>query len=128
MAYNAEAGIKKNREAMSKAIKSVITGEVTFAVRNSSFNGLEIQEGDIIGLKEGDIICVGKKPSTVLLDLLKKSLKKDDEALITVYYGHDIDGKEAEKLIPEIEEAFPAAEVEVYEGGQPFYYYIVSVE
>lgn len=128
MAYNAEEGIKKNREAMAKAIESVTTGEVTFAVRNSSYNGLQIQEGDIIGLREGDIICVGKKPSTVLLNLLKKFLKKEDEALITVYYGHDIEEKEADKLKGKIKEAFSGAEVEVYQGGQPFYYYIVSVE
>ena len=128
MAYNAEAGIKKNREAMSKAIKSVITGEVTFAVRNTSYNGLEIQEGDIIGLKEGDILCVGKKPSGVLLDLLKDSLKDNEDALVTVYYGHDIEEKEANKVKGKIEEVFPGAEVEVYQGGQPFYYYIVSVE
>ncbi|NLY88981.1 MAG: DAK2 domain-containing protein [Firmicutes bacterium] len=128
MAYNAEAGIKKNREAMSKAIKSVITGEVTFAVRSSSFNGLEIREGDIIGLKEGDIISVGKNPSEVLLDLLKNFLKEKEDALITVYYGHDIEEKEANELEPMIQEAFPEAEVEIYEGGQPFYYYIVSVE
>ena len=128
MAYNAEAGIKKNREAMTKALKYVITGEVTFAVRNTSYNGFEIQEGDIIGLKEGDIICVGKEPSAVLLDLLRDFLKEKEDGLITVYYGHDIDGKEAEKLRPKIEEAFPGAEVEIYEGGQPFYYYIVSVE
>lgn len=128
MAYNEEAGIKKNREAMSKAIKSVITGEVTFAVRNTSYNGLEIQEGDIIGLKEGDILCVGKKPSGVLLDLLKDSLKDNEDALVTVYYGHDIEEKEANKVKGKIEEVFPGAEVEVYQGGQPFYYYIVSVE
>lgn len=128
MAYNAEAGIKKNRDAMSKALKSVITGEVTFAVRNTSYNGLEIQEGDIIGLKEGDIICVGKKPSGVLLDLVKDFLKDKEDALITVYYGHDIKEKEADEVKTEIEGAFPNAEVEVYQGGQPFYYYIVSVE
>lgn len=128
IAYNPEEKIKKNREAMTKAVKSIVTGEVTFAVRDSSYNGLEIHEGDIIGLKEGDIVCIGKKPSGALMKLLEKMVKKKEEPFITVYYGQDIDKKEAEKVQAKIMEKYPQSEVEVYHGGQPFYFYIVSVE
>lgn len=128
MAYNPEEKMKKNREAMIKAVESVATGEVTFAVRDTSYNGLEIRAGDIIGLQEGDIVCVAKKPSEALLELLGKMIEKKESPFITIYYGHDIDQEEAEKAQAEIMKKYPRAEVEVYHGGQPYYFYIVSVE
>jgi dihydroxyacetone kinase-like predicted kinase len=112
---------------MTRALSTVITGEVTFAVRTSSYNGLEIQEGDIIGLREGDITCKGKDPSTVLIDLLTRCLEGED-SFITIYYGHDINEKEAEGVLEKVQALFPDAEVELYYGGQPLYYYLFSIE
>jgi DAK2 domain fusion protein YloV len=127
MAFTPEESLVNNQEAMTRALGSVTTGEVTFAVRSSSYNGLEIQEGDIIGLKEGDITCKGKDASAVLLDLLSHCVEGED-SFITIYYGHDINEKEAEGILEKVQALFPDAEVELYYGGQPLYYYLFSVE
>jgi len=127
MAFSPEESLVNNQEAMTRALSSVITGEVTFAVRSSSYNGLDIQEGDIIGLKEGDITCKGKDASAVLLDLLASCVEAED-SFITIYYGHDINEKEAEGVLEKVQAQFPEAEVELYYGGQPLYYYLFSVE
>jgi DAK2 domain fusion protein YloV len=127
MSFTPEESLVNNQEAMTRALSTVITGEVTFAVRTSSYNGLEIQEGDIIGLREGDITCKGKDPSTVLIDLLTRCLEGED-SFITIYYGHDINEKEAEGVLEKVQALFPDAEVELYYGGQPLYYYLFSIE
>ncbi|NLY90163.1 MAG: DAK2 domain-containing protein [Firmicutes bacterium] len=127
MAFAPEESLVNNQEAMTRALSSVVTGEITFAVRSSSYNGLEIQEGDIIGLKEGDITCKGKDASAVLLDLLSHCVEAED-SFITIYYGHDINEKEAEGVLEKVQALFPEAEVELYYGGQPLYYYLFSVE
>jgi hypothetical protein len=127
MSFVPEESLVNNQEAMTRALGSVITGEVTFAVRSSSYNGLTIQEGDIIGLKEGDITCVGKDASLVLFDLLSCCVQNED-SFITLYYGHDINEQEAQNVLEKVETLFPGAEVELYYGGQPLYYYLFSVE
>ncbi|NLM36893.1 MAG: DAK2 domain-containing protein [Firmicutes bacterium] len=127
MAFAPEESLVHNQEAMTRALSTVVTGEVTFAVRASSINGLEIQEGDIIGLKDGDITCKGKDASAVLLDLLAHCVEEDD-SFITIYYGHDINEKEAESVLEKVQALYPDAEVELYFGGQPLYYYLFSVE
>jgi len=127
MAFAPEETLVHNQEAMTRALSTVVTGEVTFAVRASSINGLEIQEGDIIGLKDGDIVCKGKDASAVLLDLLANCVEAED-SFITIYYGHDINEKEAEGVLEKVQSLFPDAEVELYYGGQPLYYYLFSVE
>ncbi|MBA2133505.1 DAK2 domain-containing protein [Capillibacterium thermochitinicola] len=127
MAFAPEESLVHNQEAMTRALSSVVTGEVTFAVRASSINGLEIQEGDIVGLKDGDITCKGKDASAVLLDLLSHCVEEED-SFITIYYGHDINEKEAESVLEKVQALYPDAEVELYYGGQPLYYYLFSVE
>lgn len=127
MSYNPQEGLRENLESMTRAIGGISTGEVTFAVRNSSYNGFEIKEGDIIGLLEGDIACVGKEPSQVLLELLSKRVGRSD-SFITIYYGHDVGEEEAQSILVKVQDRFPEAEVELYFGGQPLYFYIFSVE
>src|SRR5690606_14012823 len=117
-AFAPEETLVHNQEAMTRALSTVVTGEVTFAVRASSINGLEIQEGDIIGLKDGDIVCKGKDASAVLLDLLANCVEAED-SFITIYYGYDINEKEAEGVLEKVQSLFPDAEVELYYGGQP---------
>ena len=127
MAFNPHEGLRENLEAMTRAIGNVSTGEVTFAVRKSQYNGFEIEEGDIMGLKDGDIICVGKDSSQVLLDLLKQMVEGED-SFITLYYGHDVNESEAQSTLAKVQDLFPDADVELYYGGQPLYSYIFSVE
>ncbi len=127
MSYSPMESLVNNQEAMTRALSGVITGEVTFAVRNSSYNGLNIQEGDIIGLKDGDITCLGKDAAQVLLDLLSACVENDD-SFITIYYGHDVNEREAQNVLEKAQSLFPSAEVELYYGGQPLYFYLFSVE
>lgn len=127
MSFVPEESLVNNQEAMTRALGNVMTGEVTFAVRNSAYNGLEIQEGDIIGLKEGDIACVGKDATQVLMELLTCCVVSDD-SFITLYYGHDINEQEAQGVLEKVQSIFPEAEIELYYGGQPLYYYLFSVE
>ena len=127
MAFNPHDGLRENLEAMTRAISNVSTGEVTYAVRNSQYNGFEINEGDIMGLKDGDIVCIGKDSSQVLIDLLKQMVERED-SFITIYYGHDINESEAQSTLAKVQDLFPEADIELYYGGQPLYSYIFSVE
>ncbi len=127
MSYSPMESLVNNQEAMTRALSGVITGEVTFAVRKSSYNGLSIEEGDIIGLKDGDITCIGKDATQVLLDLLSASVENED-SFITIYYGHDVNEREAQNVLEKAESLFPGAEVELYYGGQPLYFYMFSIE
>lgn len=127
MAFNPQTDLRDNLEAMTRAITDIKTGEITFAVRNTSYNGLEIKEGDIIGLWEDEVVFAGNEPEDVLLTILKEYVERPD-MLISVYYGYDIHEDRAEQMLNQIQDAFPKAEVEMYYGGQPLYYFIFSVE
>lgn len=127
MAFNPQADLRENVEAMTRAITGVQTGEVTFAVRNSVYNGLTIQEGDVIGLWEDEVVVAGKDPAAVLVELVEKFVKRDD-ALISLYYGRDLDAERAQDALNILQDKAPNAEIELYYGGQPLYYFIFSVE
>lgn len=127
MAFNPEADLRENQEAMTRAVSGIHTGEITFAVRNSLFNGLTIHEGDTIGLWEDEVVTVGKDPGDILMMLLEERIGRAD-ALISIYYGHDINAERAQNILDRIQDRFPEAEVEMYYGGQPLYYFIFSVE
>ncbi|HHW72924.1 MAG TPA: DAK2 domain-containing protein [Firmicutes bacterium] len=127
MYFVAEDSLEDNLAAMEEGMREVKTGEVTYAVRSTVAGDLHIEERDIIGLAEGKIAVVGSTPSAVALDLVHKMVD-DDSSVISIYYGADLDGAVAEELMEQIRTEFPNCEVEVYSGGQPLYYYIVSVE
>ena len=127
MAFNPQTDLRENIEAMTRAMSGVQTGEVTFAVRDTVYNGLEIKEGDIIGLWEDEVVLAGKDPGQVLFDLIKKEVSRED-ALISIYYGKDISSEVAQELLNNLQDSFPEAEIELYYGGQPLYYFIFSVE
>jgi hypothetical protein len=117
----------ENEEAMKEAIEMVKTGQVTYAVRNTSVDGKEIRIDDIMGIDDDGIKAVGNDIQATTLELLQGMVDEDSE-LISVYYGQDIDAEDAQSLSEAIEEAFPDCDIELQEGGQPVYYYVLSVE
>lgn len=127
LVFNEAQSLAENLRGMSNAIKNVSTIEVTYAVRATQYNGFKIEEGDIIGLQNGEILTTGKEPDAVMIEALQSTIT-DDSSLISVYFGADVQPAEAEALKEKIAAAFPACETEVYRGGQPLYYYIASVE
>lgn len=109
------------------AISNMKTGEVTYAVRETTFNGENIHEGDVIGITGKDIIAKGLEVSDVTKKLID-NLYTEDFSLLSIYYGEDTTEEEAEKLLEEIEEKYPDIDVELTFGGQPLYYYIIAIE
>ena len=118
---------EENLEAMKEAISLIKSGEVTYAVRDTSIDGKEIKNGDIMGISDKGIDVVGTTVDEVTTSLIE-GLVDEDSALITLYYGSDVSKEDAEKLSEALTEKFDELEVELHEGGQPIYYYIVSVE
>ena len=114
-------------DAMNEAITTVTTASVTFAVRETTIGEKEIHEGDILGMLEGDIAVVGEDMAQTTKDLLAKAITEDSE-MIGVYYGADVSEQDAADMVAYIEENYPDCEVELQSGGQPLYYYIISVE
>ncbi len=127
IAYQEDASDEDNVKNMDEAARRVRTGTVTYAVRDSVVDHLKIKEGDIIGLNNGRVDLKGSDPQVVARDLMRKIVTKDDE-LITVYYGSDVTEKEAQTLTDELAELFGDCDVEMHKGGQPLYYYLISVE
>ncbi|MGE5573387.1 MAG: DAK2 domain-containing protein [Bacteroidota bacterium] len=127
VAYNAAADIAANARAMNEAVGKVSTGEVTYAVRSSSMNGFTIDANDIIGIKDGEICASGKDRDEVAMSLASQMVT-GESSLLTVYYGQDVRAPEAQALQERLADIYPHCEVEVHYGGQPLYYYIMSVE
>src|SRR5690606_29984913 len=98
-----------------------------YAVRDTSFNDLEIQEGNILGIGDGEIKAVGQNIKDVSLKLIE-DLVTDESEIITIFYGSDIAEEDAEELIEILTEQYDHIDVEMYYGGQPLYYYIFSIE
>ena len=122
-----EHNMETNLKRMAKAIKQVKTGEITYAVRKSQYDGFAISEGDILGMWDGDIAVVGKDPFDVLLRLLEKMVGPSDE-VITIFFGCGLMEDEVLAHTGSLGGRFGQREIEVREGGQPLYYFIVSVE
>lgn len=127
MRINPELDFAENGEAMKEGLSEVKTGEITYAVRNSKVNSIEIAEGDCLGLFDGEIQIVGKDGDCTSLELLSKMVDEDN-FLITIYYGSDVSEEQAEELREKIEDQFEDMDVELYYGGQPLYDYVFSVE
>lgn len=128
MAFNPEEDIETNIENMMKAFDNVVTGEITFAVRDSKWNGHEIKEGNILGIVDGELKVVGSNCKDVLLPMIFHMIEKKNGNLLTIYTGNDINEQEKNEMKDLIENNFPDLEVEIYEGGQNLYYYILSLE
>ena len=128
MNYMPEDADQVNASRMKESLKTVRSGEVTYAVRTTRIAGKDIAEGDIMGLGGPDgLYAVGSEVSETVFRTVEAMM--DEEAgLVTLYYGEDVSGEEAEAVGERLREAFPGVEVELFEGGQPIYYYIISVE
>ena len=103
------------------------TGQITYAVRNTNIDGMEIHEGDIMGIGDSGMLAVGQNVNETVLETLKRMVE-DESELISVYFGEDVTEEDAEALVEKVQTAFPNCEVELNDGGQPIYYYLLSVE
>ncbi|PWM49545.1 MAG: dihydroxyacetone kinase [Bacillota bacterium] len=127
LAFNSEVSAEENKTDMIHAIDNVKAGQITYAVRSTSVNGFNLHEGDIIGLDDKKILAKGTNVDDTLLALIDK-LKDSTHEIITLYYGQDIKEEDAEALAARVAEKFPDCDVDYHFGGQPIYYYIVSLE
>ena len=127
ISYMPEADVDSNLEAMKEGIKNVKTGQVTYAVRDTHIDDKEIHEGDIMGIGDQGILSVGQSVEETAKDMLAQMVD-DDSELISLYYGQDILAEDAEKFAAAIEEIYPDVDIDLHSGGQPIYYYVISVE
>ncbi len=127
MEFSPDADVDENAENMSAALKNVVSGNVTHAVKDTEIDGMKISEGDIIGVSEGHILCAEKDIKTSTISLVKQ-IANDYSEIITLYYGEEENEDSAQEIADAIEEIFPDADIIVANGGQSVYYYIVSVE
>lgn len=118
---------QENAARMTEELSSVKTGQVTYAVRDTLIDDKSIKQGDYMGMGDSSILSVGKDMDVVIKELVSQ-LVEEESAIISIYYGEEITESAAGKLGAELEEAYPDCEVEVHYGGQPIYYYVISVE
>ena len=127
IAFDSTMTLEDNKNNMLEAVSNVKSGQLTYAVRDTSIDGKAIHEGDIMGIGDKGLVSVGNDISDVTFDLIKDAVDEDSE-LISIYYGADVKKEDAEAFAARVEESFPDCDVQNYYGGQPIYYYIVSVE
>ena len=127
ISYMPEADVDANIETMQEAIKNVKTGQVTYAVRDTHIDDKEIHEGDIMGIGDQGILSVGQSVEDTTRELLAQLMDEDSE-LISLYFGQDIQEADAEEFAKNVEALYPEVDVDVHMGGQPIYYYVLSVE
>ena len=127
VSFAADATPEENIASMNESMQTVKTGEVTYSVRDTFIDGKTIVKGNIMGISDRGIDAVGKDIAEVTKELIA-SMVDEDAGLISLYYGNDIGMDEAEKLKEELEEIYSDLDVDLHQGGQPIYYYIVSVE
>ena len=125
--YMPDADAQMNLEAMIEGIGNVKTGQVTYAVRDTHIDDKEIHEGDIMGIGDSGILAVGQSVEETTKEMLAQLVDEDTE-LISLYYGQDVQEESAENFAQEIEDLYPDVDVDVHSGGQPIYYYVLSVE
>lgn len=127
IAFDSTMNLEDNKENMQDTISNIRSGQVTYAVRDTSIDGKTIKEGDIIGIGDKGLVSVGQDIADVTFSLIESSVDEDSE-IISIYYGQEIAEDDANKLADRVADAFPDTDVQIYYGGQPIYYYIVSAE
>lgn len=127
ISFSPDMNPEENLEAMKDASQCVRTGEITYAVRNTTIDGRAIEKDDIMALGDDGLLAVAKEKDQAVLEAVK-AMVNDESEIITIYYGQDIPEEEAEALAARIRKAYPQVETELQYGGQPIYYYFLSVE
>jgi DAK2 domain fusion protein YloV len=122
-----DSSAEENAARMTEELTSVKTGQVTYAVRDTLIEDKSIKQGDYMGMGDSSILSVGRDMDTVIREMIAQ-LVDEDSAIISIYYGEEIKEQAAKQLGAELEETYPDCEVEVHYGGQPIYYYVISVE
>ena len=122
-----DLGPEENTRTMTEEMGNVRTAQITYAVRTTNIDGIDIEEGDIMALGDHGMLAVGKSVDGVALDAMKEMLDEECE-LVTIYYGADVSEHEAKVLEEQAQEQYPDKEIELQYGGQPIYYYLISAE
>lgn len=125
--YSPDASISENLENMTAAFSNIDAGQVTYAVRDTVIDNFVIKKGNIIGLDKGSIVTSGKSVEKVTMSLIDRMMSEDKE-VVTLYYGSDVKEEDAEAFAQKVQETHPDIEVILHYGGQPLYYYVLSVE
>ncbi len=130
MAFNPDLSVEENEENMNDAVNEIVSGSVTYAIRETHFNGNDIKEGDIIGIMDNDIAAVASSVNETVKALVRKMIEKRDidDPIVNLYFGDNVEEEEAEALSESLQDEFEDAEFIVARGGQPLYYYYLSVE
>jgi dihydroxyacetone kinase-like predicted kinase len=127
LAFNYQADLETNFQGMAEAAQQVQTIEVAQVVRDSNFNGFKVKLGDVMGFLNNELVSAGQSYEQVTLDVLSQ-VETDAYEVMTIYFGRDSSPEQANMLAGRINELYPALEIEVHEGGQPHYQYIISLE
>ncbi|WML27516.1 DAK2 domain-containing protein [Neobacillus sp. OS1-33] len=127
LAFNPSAELQANKVSMNDALEHVKTGQITFAVRDTQIDGLDIEKDDFMGIAEGKIVVKNKNKGKVAEELLSQMLD-DDSEILTIIYGEDVSEEEVSQLTQFVEENYRDVEVEIHNGGQPLYSFIFSIE
>ena len=122
-----ELSAEENLKTMMEEMEHIKTGQITYAVRSTQIDGMEIHQGDIMGLGDQGMLAVGSSIERTAIETLKAMVDEESE-LISIYYGSDVKAEEAERVFAKAQKACPGCEVELHNGGQPIYYYLMSVE
>ena len=125
--YIPDSTPEDNAERMTEEIQLVKTGQVTYAVRDTVIDDKEIRQGDYMGIGDKGILSVGTDMTKTVLTMIAEMID-EDSALLSIYYGEDMDEDSANAIAEKVEASYPDVEVEVHSGGQPIYYYVISVE
>ncbi len=130
MAFNPDLSVEENEENMDDAVNDIVSGSVTYAIRETHFNGNDIKEGDIIGIMDNDIAAVAPTVNETVNELVRKMIEKRDieDPIVNLYFGEQVDEDDAIALSESLQEQYEEAEFIVAKGGQPLYYYYISVE
>ena len=126
LAFNPELPADENKTNMIHALDTVTVGQVTYSVRDTKMNGIDLKVGDIMGLDSKKILACGNDVETVVNNLIEKL--RNDEDIITLYYGQEVKEEDALHLQAILEEKYPDCDIEVHFGGQPIYYYYIALE
>ena len=125
--YIPDHSAEENKDQMMDEIENVKTGQVTYAVRDTEIDGKTIKQDDFMGIGDKSILAVGKDLKETTLEMVD-AMVDEDSAIVSIYFGSDSDEASAEEIASVIEEKYPDLEVEINDGGQPIYYYVISVE